>query len=264
MNDTKTTDNIFKELSSIDISKNAKEKPKKEGEAPLKYLSWTYAWASLKNKYASANYEVREFDGKPYLYDENLGYLVETSVTVNNETIKMRLPVLNSANKAMHAVQKQYTTRYGKKTIEPASMQDINTAIMRCLTKNIAMFGLGISLYNGEDLDFVLEEKQKEKIGAIKEMSLKIKEAFENNSVGDHYKIEKWMADKIDYIDPHLVTYIQDCLDVFNTQKNTIEQATTVTELTDYKVYLTTKESINIYNTKLEELKKKLDNSSQN
>ena len=261
MNDTKTTDNIFKELSSIDISKNAKEKPNKKGEPGLKYLSWTYAWASLKSKHPSANYEVREFDGRPYLHDENLGYLVETSVTVNNETIKMRLPVLDGANKAMHAVRKEYTTKYGKKTIEPASMQDINTAIMRCLTKNIAMFGLGISLYNGEDLDFVLQEKQKEKIEAIKEMSLQIKEAFENNSVEDHAKIEKWMADKIYFIDPAIVTFIQNGIDNFYIEKDNIQKATTVTELTVYQNLLTSKETINIYNIKLDELRKKLDNS---
>ena len=45
-----------------------------------------------------------------------------------------------------------YTTRYGEKTVEAASMFDINKTIMRCLTKNLAMFGLGHYIYAGEDI----------------------------------------------------------------------------------------------------------------
>ena len=48
--------------------------------------------------------------------------------------------------------QRTYTTRYGDKTVEAASMFDINKTIMRCLTKNLAMFGLGHYIYAGEDL----------------------------------------------------------------------------------------------------------------
>jgi hypothetical protein len=45
-----------------------------------------------------------------------------------------------------------YTTRYGEKTVEAASMFDINKTLMRCLVKNLAMFGMGIYIYAGEDL----------------------------------------------------------------------------------------------------------------
>lgn len=45
-----------------------------------------------------------------------------------------------------------YTTKYGSKTVEAATMFDINKTLMRCLTKNLAMFGLGIYIYAGEDL----------------------------------------------------------------------------------------------------------------
>jgi hypothetical protein len=31
-------------------------------------------------------------------------------------------------------------------------MFEVNTTIMRCLVKNLAMFGLGINIYSGEDL----------------------------------------------------------------------------------------------------------------
>ena len=39
-----------------------------------------------------------------------------------------------------------------ERTLEAASMFDVNKAIMRCLVKNLAMFGLGLYVYAGEDL----------------------------------------------------------------------------------------------------------------
>jgi hypothetical protein len=64
----------------------------------------------------------------------------------------MWLPVMDGANKAMKAEAYTYTTKYGEKDVEPASMFDINKTIMRCLVKNLAMFGLGLYIYAGEDL----------------------------------------------------------------------------------------------------------------
>jgi NH3-dependent NAD+ synthetase len=59
---------------------------------------------------------------------------------------------MDGANKAMKAVPYSYTTRYGEKSVEAASMFDINKTLMRCLVKNLAMFGMGIYIYAGEDL----------------------------------------------------------------------------------------------------------------
>jgi len=64
----------------------------------------------------------------------------------------MWLPVMDGANKAMKNAPYSYTTRYGEKTVEAASMFDINKTLMRCLVKNLAMFGMGIYIYAGEDL----------------------------------------------------------------------------------------------------------------
>ena len=147
-------------LSTIDCTKHIE---KKNG---LNYLSWAWAWGITKKNFSTANYEVVYFDGKPYLFDENLGYLVQTKVTINGETIGMQLPVMDGANKA----QKHIKYEYGKynKTCEAASMFDINTAIMRCLTKNLAMFGLGHYIYAGEDIPMQLEsvEEANNKVAA--------------------------------------------------------------------------------------------------
>jgi hypothetical protein len=115
-------------------------------------LSWANAWAEFKKVYPYATYEVVKFDGKPYVYDENLGYMCYTTVTVGDLTHEMWLPVMDGANKAMKAQPYEYTTKYGKKTCEAATMFDINKTIMRCLVKNLAMFGLGLYIYAGEDL----------------------------------------------------------------------------------------------------------------
>lgn len=148
--------NPFNDLNAINVNKHTE---KKNG---LTYLSWSWAWAEVCKRYDDVRYEVRDWNGVPYLYDQNLGYLVETSVSINGITHTMRLPVMDGANKAMKAepytykVKEYYqgkaTGNFIDKTVEAATMFDINTAIMRCLVKNLAMFGLGLYIYSGEDL----------------------------------------------------------------------------------------------------------------
>ncbi len=139
----------FKELYELDVNHKTKEK------SGLKYLSWAWAWAELKKVNSDATYSVDLYDGKPYLGDDVLGYMVSTTVTVGELTIPMHLPVLDGANKAQKAVDYSYKTKYADKECKAASMFDINTAIMRCLTKNLAMFGLGLYIYAGEDIPSV-------------------------------------------------------------------------------------------------------------
>lgn len=138
--------NVFEELYNINVNEHT------EGKNGLTYLSWCYAWAEFKKHFPEATYEVVKFDGKPYVYDENLGYMCYTTVTVEGLTHEMWLPVMDGANKAMKATPYTYKTKYGDKTVEAATMFDINKTIMRCLTKNLAMFGLGLYIYAGEDL----------------------------------------------------------------------------------------------------------------
>jgi hypothetical protein len=138
---------------------NCNEKTEKKNG--LTYLSWAWAWGIVKENYPDASYKVITYDGKPYLFDENLGYLVTTEVSINGETIPMNLPVMDGANKAQKHVGYKITTRFGEKSVEPATMFDINTAIMRCLTKNLAMFGLGHYIYAGEDLPVGATEESK-------------------------------------------------------------------------------------------------------
>lgn len=162
---------------------------KTEKKNGLTYLSWSWAWGIVKENFADAKYEVHEYNGKPYLYDEDLGYMVKTSVTINGDTIPMHLPVMDGANKAMKNQIYFYKTKYGEKSVEQASMFDVNKTIMRCLTKNLAMFGLGHYIYAGEDLPESDEEQEKV-------VPQKKQEQTKQEPKEDKPKVEKWMTEK--------------------------------------------------------------------
>ena len=160
---------VFATLNAINVNDHTEVKD--NGSTMLTYLSWVWAWQQVKTKFPDANYEVRHWDGKPFLFEESLGYMVETSVTIQGETMTMWLPVMDNRNKAMRAVPYTYTVTYkgGKtveKRVEAATMFDINTTIMRCLVKNLAMFGLGLYIYAGEDLPQEEKEQQQNALQA--------------------------------------------------------------------------------------------------
>jgi len=132
---------VFERLSAINVNDHVEKKK------DLSYLSWAWAWSETKRACPDATYKIGETD-----YDESLGFMCHTSVTIEGETLEMWLPVMDGANKSMLKKSYTYTTRYGDKSVEAATTFDINKTIMRCLVKNLAMFGLGIYIYAGEDL----------------------------------------------------------------------------------------------------------------
>ena len=159
---------VFENLFKLNVNGQVE---KKNG---LNYLSWVFAWAETKKRYPEATYEVKQFGENqlPYVYDENTGYMVFTTVTIKGLTHEMWLPVMDGANKAMKNKPYTYDTKYKKGVVvEAATMFDINKTIMRCLVKNIAMFGLGLYIYAGEDLpaelEFPIGEKQIEIIKSL-------------------------------------------------------------------------------------------------
>jgi hypothetical protein len=122
-------DNYFTQLASIDVSEHVEKK----GE--FTYLSWAWAVDRLRKAYPDATWEVKRFDGAPYLKTD-CGYFVEVAVTVNGVTLSQIHPVLDGRNRPI---------------AEPNAF-DINTSIQRCLVKAIALHGLGLYVYAGEDL----------------------------------------------------------------------------------------------------------------
>lgn len=210
---------VFDELNAINV--NDKTEKKKSGGTELTYLSWTWAWAEVKKRFPDAHYEIVMHNGLPYVYDENTGYMVFTNVTIDGITHTMWLPVMDGANKAMKNQPYTYSTKYnGEKTVEAATMFDVNKTIMRCLVKNLAMFGLGLYIYAGEDLPEVEVEEQKtaqevakkklEKIDAVQLEALKAILAgngIEEKTVFDLYKLkslEEVTNQKYENIQSHL------------------------------------------------------------
>lgn len=141
-----TEENYFNELYSVNVNGKTEEKN------GLTYLSWAWAWAEFCKRYPDANYEVVKFNGLPYVYDDATGYIVYTKVTILGVTREMWLAVMDSNNYAMKKESYKVVTKYKTIDVKPATMTDINKTIMRCLTKNLAMFGLGLYIYAGEDL----------------------------------------------------------------------------------------------------------------
>jgi hypothetical protein len=124
-----TQPNYFSELAAINVSEHIERK------GQFNYLSWPYAVQQLRSFDDTASWVIQRFNGLPYLSTE-CGTFVEVAVTVKGITLSQIHPVLDSRNKPLPV----------------PSAFDINTSIMRCLVKAIALHGLGLSVYAGEDL----------------------------------------------------------------------------------------------------------------
>lgn len=123
---------VFKALSGIDVNQHVEKK------GQFTYLSWAWAVAELRKASPTATWEVIKTDGLPFCKTE-CGYFVEVAVTVDGITLSQIHPVLDNNNKTIPA---------------PNAFQ-INTSIQRCLVKAIALHGLGLYIYAGEDLPSV-------------------------------------------------------------------------------------------------------------
>ena len=129
----KNEKSVFATLNAINVNEHVEKKKTGEKnpdgtEKTLSYLSWVWAWGQVKQLYPDASYEVKHWDGKPYLCDELIGFMVETSVTIQGETMTMWLPVMDNKNKAMKAAPYTYKTKYGEKEVAPATMFDISAS----------------------------------------------------------------------------------------------------------------------------------------
>lgn len=113
---------------------NVNEHTERKGN--LTYLSWAWAWAEVLKIDPSAVWSAAEFNGMPCMYLKDDTAMVKVSVTLKGDTKVCVLPVMDNRNRA----------------IQNPDAFAVNTAIMRCMAKCIAMFGLGLYIYAGEDL----------------------------------------------------------------------------------------------------------------
>lgn len=130
---------VFSTLSAI----NVKEKIERKGN--LDYLSWANAWAMLKTIYPDAQRKVYEHEhtGFNYFTDGKSAY-VKVGIIVNGLEHIDYLPVMDYRNNAI--------------PIEKVTAMDVNKTIQRSTAKAIAMHGLGLSLWTGEDMPEMVTE----------------------------------------------------------------------------------------------------------
>ncbi|MBI0422078.1 DUF1071 domain-containing protein [Acinetobacter sp. ACIN00229] len=117
--------NHFEQLAAISVSGHIEKKNN------MSYLSWAWAVDKLMRIDPQANWAFRD----PMTFPDG-SMMVHCDVTVFGKTMYMFLPVMDHRNKAI---------------LKPNAF-DINKAMMRCLVKGIAVHGLGLYIYAGEDL----------------------------------------------------------------------------------------------------------------
>jgi hypothetical protein len=122
-----------KELIAKLLTKNVNDHVEKKNG--LSYLSWAWAWAEALKADANATFKVEMFDGKCFM-DINGTAMVFVTVTMFRKPMTCQLPVMDYRNKA----------------IPNPDAFAVNTAIMRCMTKALALHGLSLYIYAGEDL----------------------------------------------------------------------------------------------------------------
>ena len=114
-----------------------------ERKQNLTYLSWAWAWAEALKADPKATYKVEMFGDKCFM-DINGTAMVWVTVTIFDKAMTCQLPVMDHRNKAIP---------------KPDAFQ-VNTAIMRCMTKALSLHGLGLYIYAGEDLPEVEQQEQ--------------------------------------------------------------------------------------------------------
>jgi len=107
-----------------------------ERKGNLTYLSWAWAWAEVLKLDPGAWWNAHEWADRPAMFLPDGTAMVKVSVEVKGNTKTCVLPVMDNRNRAI---------------VDPDAFA-VNSAIMRCLTKAIAMHGLGLYIYAGEDL----------------------------------------------------------------------------------------------------------------
>ena len=128
----KETKNIFKDLVSISV----KDKIEKKGK--FSYLSWASAWSMLKIEHPTAQRVVYESEhtGLNFFTDGTTAYVKVGIIIEGMEHIDY-LPVMDYRNNSI--------------ALAKITSMDVNTTIQRSTAKAIAMHGLGLSLWIGED-----------------------------------------------------------------------------------------------------------------
>ena len=137
----------FEEREKINVTEHIEKK------GMFNYLSWAFAVSELRKACPDAQWEVHEYENskglkQPFM-NTDCGFFVRVTVTADGIPMSQVHPVLDNRNKPI---------------AEPNAFQ-INTSIQRCLAKAIALHGIGLHIFAGEDLP--PKEQRSEVIGLL-------------------------------------------------------------------------------------------------
>ena len=161
---------IWETLYNLDVSKHTEEKMN------LTYLSWSRAWMLLMSEYPQATYTFVDFEGVPYRTLPDGTTEVATQIKIDNHVRSMILPIMDYKNNAV---------------VNPNARQ-VNDNRMRCLVKNLAMFGLGMKVFTQFDDHLPDEEKDEQPKAKKQPKKEEPKEVSKPEPKADDTKTEEW------------------------------------------------------------------------
>lgn len=140
---------VFRTLNAIDIS------PKLKKKNNLSYLPWSTAWEIVKLHYPDSTYRPIKADNGCNYHTDGRTCWVEVEVTINGETQTESLAVMDHRNRAI--------------PYEEVTSVDVNKSTKRALTKCCSLFGLGLSLWSGEELSDTAKAAKAVRVAAERE-----------------------------------------------------------------------------------------------
>lgn len=202
---------VFETLSKIDVSKHVEKK------MDLSYLSWAWCWQTLKTIYPDTpvpkitKYKEMLLTKNGYeLTDREVPYLTTPTGTMVEVTVSI---------KGVDYTQSLYVMDNRNKVVVNPTIGQINKTIQRCTVKAIAMAGLGLNLYAGEDLPMgdiseqdkkKAEQKRKQSeqkarlqtvLGEYRELLPKVAEAYETTTGEIEEQVKQTAESEIENFD---------------------------------------------------------------
>ena len=208
---TETKESVFETLSKIDVSGHVEKK------MGLSYLSWAWCWQTLKTTYPDTpvpkitKYKEMLLTKNGYeLTDREVPYLTTPTGTMVEVTVSI---------KGVDYTQSLYVMDNRNKVVVNPTIGQINKTIQRCTVKAIAMAGLGLNLYAGEDLPMGdisehdkkgAEQKRKQSeqkarlqtvLGEYRELLPKVAEAYETTTGEIEEQVKQTAESEIENFD---------------------------------------------------------------
>lgn len=157
MTEFENSKSTFETLSEKDLTAFHKRKQN------ITYLPWSAAWREVKRSYPDAHFRTIKDEHNNLYHTDGKTCWVEVEVEIEGETQTETLAVMDHRNNAV--------------PLENVQMTAVCNSIKRCLVKCLALFGLDLNLWEGEELSVTAKEvkkKEEEKEAELSALKQKI------------------------------------------------------------------------------------------